>query len=78
MPWEPGNRVVHRFNPELGPGVVRVIEDRTLVIEFAAGDILRLAQTTDALIPLTLPIGARVTLQPSNETVTIDALPSPG
>jgi len=78
MPWETGNRVVHRFNRELGPGVVRLIEDRTLVIEFAAGDFLRLAQDTDALIPLTLPVGARVTLQPGNETVTIAAMPSPG
>jgi ATP-dependent helicase HepA len=78
MSWEPGDRVVHRFNRELGPGVVRVIEGRTLVIEFAAGDILRLTKATDALIPLTLPVGARVTLQPGNETVTIAALPSPG
>ena len=78
MPWEPGSRVVHRFNPELGPGLVRAIEGRTVVIDFAAGDTLRLAQTTDALIPLTLPVGARVTLHPGNETVTIDALPSPG
>lgn len=76
--WEPGERVVHRFNPELGPGVVRVIEDRTLVVEFAAGEILRLAQTTDALVPLRLPVGARVKLQPGDETVTIEALPAPG
>jgi len=78
MPWETGHRVVHRFNPDLGPGVVRVIEDRTLVIEFAVGEILRLAQDTDALIPLTIPVGARVKLQTSDETVTIAAIPSPG
>ncbi|NIL99438.1 MAG: DEAD/DEAH box helicase family protein [Acidobacteria bacterium] len=78
MSWEPGDRVVHRFNPELGPGLVRGVEGRTLVIDFSAGETLRLAQSTDALAPLTLPVGARVTLQPANETVTIAALPSAG
>ena len=78
MPWQPGDRVVHRFNPDLGPGVVREIERRTLVVEFARGDLLRLSQETDALIPLTLPVGARVRLASSDETVTIDAQPSPG
>lgn len=78
MPWSLGDRVVHRFNPELGPGVVRVIEKRTLVVEFAQGAALRLAQNTDALVPLTLPVGARVKLQPSDETVTIAAPSGPG
>jgi ATP-dependent helicase HepA len=78
MAWNRGDRVVHRFNPDLGPGVVRVIERRTLVVEFAHGEPLRLAQNTDALVPLTLPVGGRVRLQPAGEIVTIAALPAPG
>jgi ATP-dependent helicase HepA len=78
MVWNRGDRVIHRYNPELGPGVVRVIEQRTVVVEFAHGEPLRLSQNTDALVPLTLPVGARVRLQPSDEIVTIAAVPEPG
>ncbi len=44
MIWNPDDRLTHRFNPKLGAGVVRAVEDRTVVVEFPdAGTTLRLA-----------------------------------
>ena len=79
MAWKPGDRLTHRFNPDLGPGIVRAVEGRTVAVEFAAsGELLRLAAGTDALVPLQLRVGARVRLQPTDEAVTIEAVPAPG
>ena len=78
MTWKPGDRLTHRFNPELGPGLVHEIEDRTVVVEFPGKErILRLAADSDALAPLVLRPGARALLQPGGETVIIESLPSP-
>ena len=47
---------------------------RLIEVAFAtATEPIRLAHNTDALIPLVLPVGARVLLHPEIETVTIDA-----
>ena len=72
MSWEPGSRVIHRFNPELGPGVVVAVGSRLIEVAFAKSlEPLLLAHNTDALAPLVLQVGARVVLHPEAETVTI-------
>jgi ATP-dependent helicase HepA len=51
--WKKGDYLTHRFNPELGIGRVTAIEGRALVVEFpGSGTKLRLAASTDALIPV--------------------------
>jgi ATP-dependent helicase HepA len=50
--WSVGDHLTHRFNPELGAGQVTAIEGRVLVVHFpGAGTTLRLAATSDALVP---------------------------
>jgi ATP-dependent helicase HepA len=50
--WSVGDHLTHRFNPDLGTGRVKGIEGRVLIVDFpAAGTTLRLASTSDALIP---------------------------
>ena len=72
MPWRPGDRLRHRFNPDLGPGLIRSIEGRTLVIEFPEADTsLRIAADTDALAPLDFPVGSRATLRSTGESVLV-------
>jgi ATP-dependent helicase HepA len=47
--WEVGDRLVHRHNPELGPGMVVSVEGRSVVVEFSRGVTLRLAGDGAAL-----------------------------
>ncbi len=50
--WSVGDDLTHRFNPELGSGRVTAIEGRVLVVHFPhTGATLRLAATSDALVP---------------------------
>ena len=50
--WSVGDTLTHRFNSELGTGRVTAIEGRVLVVHFSArGTTLRLAATSDALVP---------------------------
>jgi len=75
--WKPGDRLIHRHNPELGAGRIRAVEGRTVVVEFlASGTVLRLAAGTDAIRPLVFSPGSRAALQPGAETVIVDSLPS--
>jgi len=77
--WKPGDRLIHRFNPELGPGLVREVAGRTVEVEFPKdGTVLRLAAASDALEPLVFRVGTRARLLESGETVQVDGLPSPG
>ena len=77
--WQPGDRLIHRFNPELGPGVVRSIDGRTVEVEFPrAGSTLRLAAASDALGPLVLRAGVRARLLSTGETSIVESLPAPG
>ncbi len=51
--WKPGDRLLHRHNPELGPGRVLAVAGRTIVVEFPAGaTTLRFAGDAPALRPL--------------------------
>ena len=59
--WKPNDRLLHRFNDELGPGRVVAVDGRTVVVEFPHSEqILRLASNSDALVPLELEVGMRV------------------
>ncbi len=52
--WSVGDHLTHRFNSELGTGYVTAIEGRVLVVHFpSGGTTLRLAATSDALVPHT-------------------------
>ncbi len=67
------HRVIHRYNRELGPGKVRIIEDRTIVVEFPkTGAILRLAVDSNSLEPLIIPPGCRARLESTGEEVLVE------
>jgi ATP-dependent helicase HepA len=52
--WSVGDHLTHRFNADLGTGRVTAIEGRVLVVHFPRdGTTLRLAGTSDALVPTT-------------------------
>jgi ATP-dependent helicase HepA len=77
--WRPGDRLVHRFNPGLGPGRVVAVDGRTLVVEFPRGGAtLRLAAAAPALEPLELRPGARVRIGASGEEGRIAAIEGGG
>jgi len=79
MRWKPGDRLRHRFNPDLGPGVVETVERRTLVVLFPeAGGSLRIAHDSDAVLALEFPVGSQATLRASGETVIVEHAAAPG
>ena len=58
--WSKGDQLTHRFNSELGTGRVAAIEGRVLVVHFPeARTTLRLAASSDALVPTTAPAAGR-------------------
>src|SRR4051794_37466643 len=70
--WNAGDYLTHRFNPDLGIGRITTVEHRALVVEFPrAGTTLRLARTTDALVPIELLPGRPVRLLETKEETTI-------
>jgi ATP-dependent helicase HepA len=72
--WTTGAYLTHRFNPELGIGRVTAVEGRALVVEFPrSGSKLRLAATTDALIPVDLNPGRPVRVTATREETTVAA-----
>ena len=74
MNWKTGDRLIHRFNPDLGPGRVVRVEKRTVVVQFPRAESeLRLAVDSDALEPVELPVGSHAMLEATGETVSIAA-----
>jgi ATP-dependent helicase HepA len=72
MAWQTGAHVRHRFNRELGAGVVRAVEGRALVVEFPdASTSLRIAADSDAIEPLALGPGSRARLLAGGEEVVV-------
>jgi ATP-dependent helicase HepA len=72
--WKTGDYLTHRFNPELGVGRVTGLESRALVVEFPrSGKTLRLAASTDALVPVDLSPGRPVRIIETREETTIAA-----
>ena len=77
--WKPGDHLRHRFNADLGPGLVLTIEGRSVVVVFPEGQqTLRFALSSDALEPLIFPPGSRARLETTGEVVTITATSSDG
>ena len=63
MNWEPGDRLTHRFNPDLGAGLVETVEHRKVVVRFPDTDtVLTLSTDSDAIRPLRFQPGARAVL----------------
>ncbi|HKH47130.1 MAG TPA: SNF2-related protein [Thermoanaerobaculia bacterium] len=72
--WKSGDRLTHRYNPELGPGEVLEIRGRNLFVRFPDADqILSFAVTADALVPFTLAPGSRARLAPGQEVVVVES-----
>ena len=79
MAWKAGDRLTHRFNPDLGPGLVHAVEGRTLVVHFPEADTeLQLAAASDAIQPLEFPVGSQAVLHASGETVFVASLHAEG
>ncbi|MEM6793481.1 MAG: SNF2-related protein [Acidobacteriota bacterium] len=71
--WQPGQRVRHRFNAELGPGMVVAATGRRLSVFFPdSGETLEIAASSDALAPLELEVGGRARVGESGQEVTIE------
>jgi ATP-dependent helicase HepA len=72
--WNTGDYLTHHFNPELGIGRVTALEGRALVVDFPhTGTTLRLAATTDALVPVDLGPGRPVRVTTTREETTVAA-----
>ena len=72
MTWKPGDRLTHRFNPDLGPGLIEAVEDRTLVVHFPdVNTVLRLAAESDAICPLRFLAGTPAVILSSLEQVIV-------
>jgi ATP-dependent helicase HepA len=72
--WKTGDRLTHRFNPELGPGEVREVRGRQVLVFFRDADqTLSFALNADALVPLALTPGSRVRLESTGETVVVES-----
>ena len=72
MHWNLGDYLTHRFNPDLGIGRITAIENRAIVVEFSrSGTTLRLASTTDALVPIDLSPGRPVRVVSTGEGTSV-------
>jgi ATP-dependent helicase HepA len=72
--WKTGDYLTHRFNPELGVGLVTGLEARSVLVEFPrSGTTLRLATGTDALLPVDLSPGRPVRIIDTREETTVAA-----
>jgi ATP-dependent helicase HepA len=72
--WKPGDRLTHRLNPDLGPGRVREVRGRSVLVEFPeSGQALSFAAGSDALVPLRLAPGSRARLEPDGDPVVIES-----
>ncbi|MCP4902578.1 MAG: DEAD/DEAH box helicase family protein [bacterium] len=70
-----GDRVCHRFNKALGPGVVVEADAHVIVVAFPdAEETLSFAGSTDALTPLVIAPGTRARMVDNEEEVVVDAL----
>ncbi|MEM1202132.1 MAG: SNF2-related protein [Acidobacteriota bacterium] len=73
--WSPGDRVSHRNNPELGPGLVIDRDPRRVTVLFPEkGETLQIAARSDALVALELRVGGRARVEDTGEVVLVDAV----
>ncbi len=72
--WNIGDHLTHRFNPDLGVGLVVSVEARAVAVEFPrGGTTLRMAIDSEALVPVSLGPGQRVRVSRGAEESTIEA-----
>ena len=70
--WKPGDRLSHRHNRELGPGIVLSVAARRLTVLFPQqGETLQFSGDSDALVPLVLKPGSRARVEGSGEEVVV-------
>jgi ATP-dependent helicase HepA len=70
--WKPGDRLSHRHNRELGPGLVLSVAARRLTVLFPQqGETLQFSADSDALLPLVLKAGSRARVEGSGEEVVV-------
>ena len=75
MSWQPGDRLTHALNAEIGAGEVIGIDGRFVVVHFPKVErTLRLAAASDALEPLVFGPGSLVHHQPSDSHTTVDEI----
>jgi ATP-dependent helicase HepA len=73
MNWNPGDRLTHRLNRDLGTGIVVDVDGRFVVVQFPKGDeTLRLAADSKALVPLLFRAGQAVRDLDSGKRVVVD------
>lgn len=73
--WKPGDRLSHRHNRELGPGLVLSVAGRRLTVLFPQqGETLQFSTDSDALVPLVLSPGSRARVEGSGEEVVVAAI----
>ncbi len=72
--WKPGDRLVHRYNSDLGPGRVIDSSNRRLLVEFPdSGQILAFGANSDALTALEIAAGSQARVETTGEVVTVEA-----
>jgi ATP-dependent helicase HepA len=72
--FQPFDLLLHRLNPDLGPGRVLQIDARRVTVAFRGSDApLTLNAADDALVPVVLETGDAARLDPDNERVQIAA-----
>jgi ATP-dependent helicase HepA len=58
-PFREGDRVLHRFNRELGPGVIESVTESRMTVRFPrSGETLQFSTAASPFVPLLLPPGA--------------------
>ncbi len=77
--WKPGDRLSHRYNPDLGPGRVVEASGRRLWVEFPDSEqILVFGADSDALAPLELAAGSRARVEATGEEVIVEEVAESG
>ncbi len=77
--WNSGDRLSHRFNADLGPGLVIAVEGRVVKVLFPeSGEARTFAVGSDALAPLALVAGGRARIAASGEVVRVAELDEDG
>ncbi len=77
--WKLGDRLCHRYNPDLGPGRVVEANSRRLRVEFPdSEEILTFGADSDALVPFELAAGRRARVEATGEVVTVEGVAESG
>ncbi len=71
--FRPHDKLFHKFNPDLGPGVVEQVDGRRVVVYFPAAETrLTLAADDHALRPMPVRAGQKARLEGEEQPVVVD------